>query len=449
MSKKTWILISCLVLSLTLGLGGSLAYLTDSDTKVNTFTMGNVDITLNENFQQGSQFVPGKDIEKEAWIENTGSNEAYVWMTVALPLELEGKTTEASSDNIVHINTPGVFWKGYQNNETYITNATAAGLDKEILSGEASFPVSEDHTWVVAPDYAQGQLVKIDGVDYYVETRLYNSTLVPGEKTNYGIHNVYLDAHVDKDIDGNYYYINGGEKTRIYYDLSDVEIIVTAFAIQADGFKNVQEAYEAYMGQWSTNGKLTEDMIDADLDVAPEADAVRPAGYIPKTTGETISNLIINDNSDENTNLRALYNGEGGAANYLTGDLIIKDSKLDGTYAMNLYAVETEEVEMFVENTVLAGWVSYTGFDKVTFTNCTFQANSNKEIYNFIQPYDTTVFNNCKFNDTTIGMLMLADTDTVTFNNCTWNGQPVDAYLLNSDIIVEGGIGKVLVNPVQ
>ena len=76
MSKKTWILISCLVLSLTLGLGGSLAYLTDSDTKVNTFTMGNVDITLNENFQQGSQFVPGKDIEKEAWIENTGSNEA-------------------------------------------------------------------------------------------------------------------------------------------------------------------------------------------------------------------------------------------------------------------------------------------------------------------------------------------------------------------------------------
>ena len=370
-------------------------------------------------------------------------------MTVALPLELEGKTTEASSDNIVHINTPGVFWKGYQNNEIYITNANAAGLDKEILSGEASFPVSEDHTWVVAPDYAQGQLVKIDGVDYYVETRLYNSTLVPGEKTNYGIHNVYLDAHVDKDIDGNYYYINGGEKTRIYYDLSDVEIIVTAFAIQADGFKNVQEAYEAYMGQWSTNGKLTEDMIDADLDVAPEADAVRPAGYIPKTTGETISNLIINDNSDENTNLRALYNGEGGAANYLTGDLIIKDSKLDGTYAMNLYAVETEEVEMFVENTVLAGWVSYTGFDKVTFTNCTFQANSNKEIYNFIQPYDTTVFNNCKFDNTTIGMLKLADTDTVTFNNCTWNGQPVDAYLLDSDIIVEGGIGKVLVNPVQ
>ena len=52
MSKKTWILISCLVLSLTLGLGGSLAYLTDTDTRVNTFTMGGVDIKLEEEFQE-------------------------------------------------------------------------------------------------------------------------------------------------------------------------------------------------------------------------------------------------------------------------------------------------------------------------------------------------------------------------------------------------------------
>ena len=89
MSKKTWILISCLVLSLTLGLGGSLAYLTDRDADVNVFTMGNVDIELVEDFTQGSELIPGVKINKDAHIENTGKNDAWVWMTVAIPENLQ------------------------------------------------------------------------------------------------------------------------------------------------------------------------------------------------------------------------------------------------------------------------------------------------------------------------------------------------------------------------
>ncbi len=434
MSKKTWILISCLVLSLTLGLGGSLAYLTDTDTKVNTFTMGDVDITLEENFQQGSAFVPSKPIEKEAWIENTGSNDAWVWMTVALPRVLEGESVDAANDNYVHINTPGAFWYGYQNTEKYWSSATEAGIP--IQSGEPSFPVAAEHTWKVGPDCAPGQIVIIDGIEYYVETRLYNGIVKPGEKTNYGISGVYLDAHVDYDpVENKYYYINNGAKTEIDFDLSDVKIIVSAFAIQAEGFKNVEEAYAAYMGQWTAEGKLTADMIDGVTSAAPESGATRPAGYIPNNEGEIIDGLVIADASDENTNLRALYNGEG-ASNYLTGDLTVKNSKLDGTYAMNLYAVEANEVDMMVENTVLSGWVSYTGFDSVTFTGCTFTINS-ENTQKFIQPYDTTTFVNCAFKGSEMGLLYLTAADTVTFENCTWNGQKIDANFDISKLIVE------------
>ena len=38
--------------------GGTMAYFTDSDAKDNVFTTGKVDITLGENFEQGSKLLP-------------------------------------------------------------------------------------------------------------------------------------------------------------------------------------------------------------------------------------------------------------------------------------------------------------------------------------------------------------------------------------------------------
>lgn len=417
MSKKTWILIACLVLSLTLGLGGSLAYLTDRDTKVNTFTMGDVDITLNENYQQGSAFVPNKPIEKEAWIENTGANDAWVWMTVALPRVLEGESVAAANDNYVHINTPGAFWFGYQDKENYWNSASATGIP--IQSGEPSFPVNAEHTWKVDPECAPGQIVIIDGVEYYVETRLYNGILKPGEKTNYGISSVYLDAHVDYDpIENKYYYINNGSKTEINYDLSDVKIIVSAFAIQAEGFETVEDAYAAYMGQWTAEGKLTADMIDGITSKAPDAGAVRPAGYEAPVEGGVINNVVVTDNSGAGSNLRALYR-EGG----IKGSLEVNDSSFDGTYAMNI-TTTGENATLTCENTLFAGWTSYSGFESVTFTNCIFRENTERE-YNYLRAYDDTVLTNCELTGTTLSTLnenSVYTGATIKLVNCTYNG---------------------------
>jgi len=48
MSKKTIILCVALILALTLGLGGTLAYLTDTDADKNVMTVGRVQVVQNE-----------------------------------------------------------------------------------------------------------------------------------------------------------------------------------------------------------------------------------------------------------------------------------------------------------------------------------------------------------------------------------------------------------------
>lgn len=84
--NRKWVLIAALVLSIAMATSGTLAYLTDKDTKTNTFTLGNVDITLNEdNWEDNSTLIPGKAVAKDPTIKNNGKNDAYVWMKVKIP----------------------------------------------------------------------------------------------------------------------------------------------------------------------------------------------------------------------------------------------------------------------------------------------------------------------------------------------------------------------------
>ena len=83
--KKILALALVVAITATASIAGTLAYLTDRDSKANVFTVGDVQIELNDTFEQGSQLVPGVVIEKEASITNTGKNDAWVWLTLAVP----------------------------------------------------------------------------------------------------------------------------------------------------------------------------------------------------------------------------------------------------------------------------------------------------------------------------------------------------------------------------
>ena len=226
--NRKLVLILSLVLSLALATGGTLAYLTDRDSAANVFTIGNVEIDLTEDFEQGAELIPGVDIEKKPTITNTGKNDAWVWATVAIPSALDN---DDASKNIVHFN-----------------------YDKDGVGEGLWTWTDENKNWLVEKD------VKIDDSDvtYNVYTVLYQTALKPEETTEYPVMTkVYMDTAVDIAPDGTLYKVVKGEATEIDWNINEdgnPVIFVSAYAIQKEGFETVQDAYAAYNAQWGKNG---------------------------------------------------------------------------------------------------------------------------------------------------------------------------------------------------
>ena len=88
--KKIKKLLILLVLTITIvGVGSLIAFLTDTDTETNVFTVGKVDIELlepNWNELNGANILPGQPISKDPKIKNIGNNPAYVYMKVVNPV---------------------------------------------------------------------------------------------------------------------------------------------------------------------------------------------------------------------------------------------------------------------------------------------------------------------------------------------------------------------------
>ena len=85
--KKRTLITSILALALVaaLGIGATLAYLTDSEAAKNTFTIGNVKIDLVEpdwDENEAQDLEPGDIIAKDPAIVNTGNNDAYMMIKV-------------------------------------------------------------------------------------------------------------------------------------------------------------------------------------------------------------------------------------------------------------------------------------------------------------------------------------------------------------------------------
>ncbi|MBE5801327.1 MAG: hypothetical protein E7319_03470 [Clostridiales bacterium] len=196
--NRKLVLILALVLSVAMATGGTLAFLTDRDTVENTFTMGNVDIEVEEEYEQDSPLLPGVEVEKKAGVKNVHkSSEAWVWMTVSVPEGLAG-----------HI-TPN-WLEGYEG--TLLEGVT-------IHEGYVSYVVKHPYK------------------------------LLPGTSTPAFLQGVTLTDKVDFQ-DGKYVVVENGEIVGEMANVDDLKVIVDGFAIQTDGFTTVDEAYEAYTTQW-------------------------------------------------------------------------------------------------------------------------------------------------------------------------------------------------------
>ena len=89
-SKKQLLRTACAMMGV-MAIGGTMAYLTDSETATNTFTIGQVKIDLEEpeyaklTETQKQHLVPNQIVAKDPQVENTGVNDAIVFLKVEMP----------------------------------------------------------------------------------------------------------------------------------------------------------------------------------------------------------------------------------------------------------------------------------------------------------------------------------------------------------------------------
>lgn len=241
MKKKIIALCLIVALAATAVIGGTLAYFTDTDEATNTFTLGNVKIALQEDFDEDNAVLrPGSQkqnaIQKEVTIKNTGTENAYVWYKWYIPSALDSTDGSTGTNNVVHVNSSGYTWDHYRENSNYWPAGVTAALPLE-------------QTWDHDSQGVQGFIgtENIGGIDYNVYIALYHGVLAPEKVTSVGMTQVYLDSAVDYDAENGYYTING---KKIEYDFTkNIDIIVKAYGIQAEGFADVYAAWAAYEAQ--------------------------------------------------------------------------------------------------------------------------------------------------------------------------------------------------------
>lgn len=262
MKKKTILMAAIAVMLVAvLVVGGTLAYFTDTKSATNTFTMGNVSIDLKEQqkgenglepFEQNKQLVPGKSndgnaVSKIVTVTNTSKdNAAWVWVELKIPAYLvsnEYPTNE--SKNALHWNSYGCFNVEY-NAGNYWKLATSDGIvDADHNVTDPKMVAVGDGLW---NDYKYVGKVTENGTEYVVIRTTMAKTLSAGKTSLPCLAQVYMDWRVTTSADGSMYNLPDGRtiSTQLPWN-----VIVTAYAIQADGFNTVDEAVAAY----NNNGK--------------------------------------------------------------------------------------------------------------------------------------------------------------------------------------------------
>ncbi len=192
---------------------GTMAYLTDSKEVVNTFTVGNVQIKLDEakanldgtliedaaRVEANSyKLLPGHEYNKDPMVTViVGSEESYIRMmvTISNSRELDAIFAPTGADLIE-------IFDGYDKNEWTLVNPTGTRNDDNTITYEFRYKDTVDATTATAD-------VELDA--------LFDKIIVPGS-----IDNEQLAT------------------------LADMTITVNAHAIQADGFVDATAAWTAF-----------------------------------------------------------------------------------------------------------------------------------------------------------------------------------------------------------
>lgn len=232
-----------------LAIGGSLAYFADTDYQTNVFTIGNVAIDLWEDFGDNDkdgveELIPAtgsaqngtlqNGIEKRVFVTNTGSEEAYVRVHIAIPQLLDdGADTFDASKNILHMNFEGA-------KDTDGDGVVTVGADKWDWSKSYDDDVYEGN-W----NYYE-TTITVGGkeIAYNVYVVTYSVALKTNQVTVDAINQVYMESDVTND-----------DITKLKAQLgNEWKIFVAAEGVQKAGFANPYVGLNTQFGDPSAEG---------------------------------------------------------------------------------------------------------------------------------------------------------------------------------------------------
>lgn len=240
---KTKIFAICIVVCLAVMAiaGASLAYFTAEDSADNVFTMKGIKIKIEEAFEQNSSLIPGLDINKDVFVTNTGTADAFVRVHIAIPAVLD--------NGFIHM-----------------------GLaDGSVADGQWSWlPAYSEGTGYNSED-RNSYTAAIDGINYNVYVVTYRTALSADAKTvTQAIDKVCVDTNVDCKWDEAkecFYYTDGNGNTAYPEQYADengnVTIKVFAEAAQTVTFDNAYDALNTafgtpgatdYVAPWNVRG---------------------------------------------------------------------------------------------------------------------------------------------------------------------------------------------------
>lgn len=282
-----------LALAGTLCVGGAMAYLTDTDTATNTFTVGEVTIdTIEPNYPgNGSDetidLVPNEEVKKDPQIKNTGKNRAIVYQWVDIPMA-----------NVITAQDDGT--RNPQANTELFGYRTAEGeynsTDAEWILLDTDYLTADDK------DASKDNAVKV--------RRLYGySNVLDEDETTEPVFDVVRMANV---IEG-------------MIDNSTQSIKITSFAIQAENIADLTTPdYDDEMTEEQLN-KIWQVYVNQSGDVDPDdADTSNDNTLIETTLNVTMqvdnTHLRLNTGDVKDTMAKATvklaYTGTGTAPGY-------------------------------------------------------------------------------------------------------------------------------------
>ena len=227
--RKIFTLALSVMMVAILAIGGTIAYFTDTDTATNVFTIGDVDIKLNEEFPE-NELMPGENnaLDKVVTVENIGPNAAYMWIELWIPADLD--TPGNAGQNDLHFNPF----------DTYDVDGVPTPMRGKVAQAAGYTKLAETVEVELGSKEING--VTYNGYREYIKNDTPKAT---GESTYALLARVFMDQDVKMCKEhSDCLVLKDGE-----HYTGSWEIIVNAYGIQAQGFSSIEEAIAAYDGE--------------------------------------------------------------------------------------------------------------------------------------------------------------------------------------------------------